>query len=212
MGRARVILQSDFPYNISARCINREWFDLPMPQVWQIFCEELAETEQEHEMKIHSFVLMSNHFHLIASTPKANISKCMHRFMSRSSRRLTRQGNRINETFAGRHFKCILHAHNYYLNAYKYNYRNPVTVGVCKAVEEYPYSTLPMVMGLQPKLIPIEEDLTYNSDPVGTVAWLNQTPDLQKQEAARYGFKRQFFQSKKCRLTNRYILGEYDTL
>lgn len=122
MGRGKAILQSDFPYNISARCINREWFMLPMDKVWAIFCEELTRTHNDHDLVVHCFVLMSNHYHLIASTPKANISQCMHQFMTRSSRRLTRSGNRINETFAGRHYKTILHEPSYYLNAYKYNY------------------------------------------------------------------------------------------
>ena len=105
MPRAKTILQSEFPYNISARCINREWFYISTERVWEIFCEELTRTSNHHELLIHSFVLMSNHFHLIASTPKANISQCMQQFMQRSSRRLTKEGNRINETFAGRHFK-----------------------------------------------------------------------------------------------------------
>ncbi len=77
MPRAHAILQSEFPYNISARCINRDWFQIPMEEVWIIFCEELAETIQKHNLQVHSFVLMSNHFHLIASTPDANISQCI---------------------------------------------------------------------------------------------------------------------------------------
>lgn len=212
MGRAKAILQSDYPYNISARCINRDWFNLPMEKVWNIFCEELSDTVEKHNLKIHSFVLMTNHFHLIASTPDANISQCMHHFVGRSSRRLTRQGNRINETFAGRHYKCILHHHNYYLNAYKYNYRNPISAGICKRVQDYPFSTLPSVTGLSSLLIPLVHDLTYHSDPEGTLRWLNQTPDPIKLEAARFGFKRQYFQSKKCRILNKPILSEKDTL
>jgi putative transposase len=89
MPRAKAILQSEFPYNISARCINQEWFNIPMNVVWEIFCEELTHTSNVHKLIVHSFVLMSNHYHLIASTPEANISQCMQQFNCRTSKKLT---------------------------------------------------------------------------------------------------------------------------
>jgi len=212
MPRAKAILQSEFPYNISARCINREWFNIPMPRVWEIFCRELTHTVEEHKLLVHSFVLMSNHFHLIASTPEANISQCMHQFMTRTSRSLTREGNRINETFAGRHYKCILHHPNYYLNAYKYNYRNPVGAGMCERVEHYPFSTLHGKLKLSKLLIPVCGDDTLISDTVGTLKWLNTAPPPDRLEGVRFGLKHQYFQSKKDKVSNRPLISEYDTL
>lgn len=96
MPRSKAILQSDYPYSITARCINREWFNISMNRVWDIFCDELTHVNQVYNMNIHSFVLMSNHFHLITSTPEANMSQAMQQFMHRSSRALTKEGNRIN--------------------------------------------------------------------------------------------------------------------
>lgn len=212
MGRARVILQSEFPYNVSGRCINREWFHLPMERVWEIFCQELTRTSKENKLQVHSFVLMSNHFHLICSTPHANISRCMHQFMFHVSRRLTREGNRINQTFAGRHFKCILQHHSYFLNAYKYNYRNPVAAGLCERVEDYPYITLYNLVSAQKSPIPLCEDLTFISDPRGTLRWLNTAPDPEKLEGVRYAFKHQFFKSKKDPNTHKPLISEHDTL
>lgn len=212
MPRAKAILQSEFPYNISARCINREWFNIPMDEVWDIFCQELTRTSNEHNLVIHSFVLMSNHYHLIASTPKANISKCMQQFMHRTSKRLTSAGNRINESFAGRHYKCILQHPNYYLNAYKYNYRNPVTAGICKLVEEYPYSSLSGKLKRTPVSIPLCEDTTLSMDPVGTLSWLNTAPSPERLEGFRFGLKHQYFRSKKNRINNRPLITENDIL
>jgi putative transposase len=212
MPRAHAILQSEFPYNLSARCINREWFNIPMPRVWEIFCSELSNTVEKHHLHIHSFVLMSNHFHLIATTPQANISQCMQYFMQRSSRALTNEGNRINETFAGRHYKCILQLPNYYLNTYKYNYRNPVTAGLCENVEDYPFSTLRNIMGLSDTKIPLAKDTTYISDPTGTLAWLNTTPDKIKQEAVRCAVRHPYFKSKKMNRSDRAIIQENDLL
>lgn len=207
-----MIQQSEFPYNISARCINREWFSIPMEDVWGIFSEELTRTCQKHNLQVHSFVLMSNHFHLIASTPEANISQCMFQFVGQSSRRLAKKGNRINETFAGRHYKCILQHPNYFLNAYKYNYRNPVNAGICESVESYHYSTLPAVMKFAQPTIPLLEDITFNSDPEGTLKWLNEAPAPDKLEAVRCGLRHQYFKSKKDRNLNKPILVDHEIL
>ncbi|MEQ1722682.1 MAG: transposase [Pseudobdellovibrio sp.] len=212
MPRLKSILQSEFPYNISARCINRDWFQIPMETVWKIFCEELTFVNKKYNFQIHSFVLMNNHYHLIASTPDANVSQCMQQFMHRTSKRLTRAGNRINQTFAGRHYKCILQHPNYFLNAYKYNYRNPVVAGLSEKVQDYAYSTLCGKLNLSKLLVPICEDITLNFDTVGTLAWLNTAPESNKAEGFRYGTKHQYFKSKKDRMSNRPILTEHDLL
>jgi len=138
-----------------------------MDAVWKVFCDELYMAHITHKLKIHSFVLMSNHYHLIASTPDSNISSCMRQFSSRVSRRLTRMGNRINQTFAGRYFKAILTQPNHFLNVYKYNYRNPVTAGICTQVQDYPYSTLRALLGGAKLEVPIEYDDTLFTNPEG---------------------------------------------
>ena len=212
MPRAKAILQNEFPYSITARCINREWFNLPMIVVWEIFCGELTKVCEKHNLLIHSFVLMSNHFHLIASTPESNISECMQRFMHASSLKLTKQGNRINGTFAGRHYKTILHDYNYYLNAYKYIYQNPIRAGLCKNAEDYEFSTLNSLVGQSEARVPLVRDAEYCSNPIGILRWLNERPQELKVEAVRYALKRQYFKPKKQNNKNKAILGANDLL
>lgn len=212
MPRAKAILQSEFPYNISARCINQEWFLIPMPDVWKIMCEELMYAIKDQNLVVHCFVLMSNHFHLIASTPDSNISSCMHQFMHRSSLRLTRAGNRINQTYSGRHYKCILQHPNYFLNTYKYIYRNPVSAGICERVEEYPYSTLQNLMGVEPIPFPMPEDSIWKSDPKGTLRWLNTAPDKIKLKALRNGLKHPYFKSRLYKDTDISVISKNERI
>lgn len=183
-----------------------------MDTVWKIFCEELKLANEVHNLQIHSFVLMSNHFHLIASTPNANISQAMHQFMRRTSKSLTRVGNRINQTYAGRHYKCILQQYSYYMNAYKYNYRNPVAAGVCHNVEDYPYSTLPMVLGLRPHDFPIVDDILMAENRDGILKWLNTAPDPEKLEAVKLGLRRQFFNAKRSVKSGLQLIEDYERL
>ena len=177
-----------------------------MPVVWEVFCDELAEVNVRCNLQIYSFVLMSNHFHMIASTPDANISRCMHRLMFRTSRRLTQLGNRINQTYAGRHFKTVLQNQFHFHCAYKYNYRNPVTSNICEKVEHYPYSSLQFLIGNQRQKFPTVDDVIYGENPTETLKWLNTAPDPKYVEAVRYALKRPIFESKKDRNTNREIL------
>jgi len=210
MPRAKTILQNEYPYNITTQCINKEWFNLSMDFVWSIFSEELYMVNRLYNLEIHSFVLMNNHFHLIASTPNANIDKCMYYFMKSTSYRITRTGNRINQTYAGRYYKTILQSYNYYLNAYKYNYQNPISAKVVRQVEDYKYSTLNGLLGKSKLVIPIIEDQTLFSSVDKTLLWLNKIISADKKEAIRWGLKRQYFTSKKCRKTNKPILREND--
>ncbi|MCB9024791.1 MAG: barstar family protein [Bdellovibrionaceae bacterium] len=71
--RPKAILQNEFPYHVSARCINKEWFHIPMENVWDIFCRQLTYISWVYDAKVHAFVLKNNHFHLLVSTPRSNL-------------------------------------------------------------------------------------------------------------------------------------------
>jgi REP element-mobilizing transposase RayT len=42
------------------------------------FLEKLREAVNKFNLKIHCYVLMSNHFHFLLETPEGNLSKAMH--------------------------------------------------------------------------------------------------------------------------------------
>ena len=98
------------------------------------------------------------------------------------------------------------------MNSYKYNYRNPVAAGLCSRVEEYQYSSLPMVLNRTQHQFPIVGDTLIQEDPVGIVEWLNTAPDPEKLEAVKMGLRRQLFISKKSKLNNKCILSPGDLL
>lgn len=193
MPRAHTILQSEFPYSVGARCINREWFRIPMKTVWEIMCSHLFFMHHGFGVRIHSFVLMSNHFHLLLTTPNANLSEAMQYFMRNTSRELTRAGNRINQSYGGRYFRCLIEEDHYYLHAYKYFYRNPVVAGLCENVEDYPFSTLSGLLGTNHLLIPLVEDRQLLTDPKATLQWLNTPSNAENWVAVGNSLKRKIF-------------------
>ena len=176
MPRPKTVLQNEFPYHLSARCINREWFQIPIDRVWEIMCSHLFFAHRCFQLQIHQFVLMNNHFHLLATTPNSNIDKVMAFFMKKTSDDLSRDSGRINQTYGGRYHRGVITSHHYYLNAYKYLYRNPVEANLVDKAEKYRYSTLRGLLGFEHLLIPIAEDTTLFSDTEGVLSWINRQP------------------------------------
>jgi putative transposase len=212
MPRPHTILQSDFPYNISARCINRDWFEIPLDEVWTILCEELYMATILHKLRIHSFLLMQNHFHLIAATPLANVSEVMKRFMEVTSKRLGEKSKRVNRIWGARHYKTVLTSHAYYMNAYKYNYFNPVKAGMVDRCEDYRYSTLRGLLGAETLFVPLVEDSLLFSDVEGTLQWLNRHPSQAQLQAIQAALRKAEFKHVKCPGLRKPLLGESDVI
>jgi putative transposase len=173
MPRAKRKISDKYPYHISARCINRDWFKIPIDEVWEIFCDYLYLTKHAFGLEILSFVLMSNHFHMLVRTPKSNLSEAMNYFMREVSKEITRNSDRINQTFGGPYYASCITTNHYYLHAYKYVYRNPVEAGLCNQAEDYPYSTLSGLIGNSKLFIPASKDETLFSDFEGVLKWIN---------------------------------------
>ncbi|OQW54629.1 MAG: hypothetical protein A4S09_05590 [Proteobacteria bacterium SG_bin7] len=155
--------------------------------------EQLFFVHHAYKVKIHAFVLMSNHFHLLISTPEGNLSNAMLWFMRESSRTIIKNSGRINQTYGSRYKGTLITSSQYYLNVYKYVYRNPVTAGICDRVEEYQYSTLSGLIGLCPLLIPVTEDTLLFDDVIKQLNWLNSQPKDGQLEETKRGLRKGVF-------------------
>jgi REP element-mobilizing transposase RayT len=151
-----------------------------MEEVWTVMTEQLHFAHHAFNLRIRSFVLMSNHFHMLVSTPDSNLPQAMAFFMRETSREIIRRAGRINQAWGGPYSGSMLTQNSYFLNAYKYVYRNPVKAGLCRQCEEYPFSTLSGLLGLNRLIVPMEADhLLFDSEMnLDHLTWLNQAdPD-----------------------------------
>jgi putative transposase len=210
MPRSPYIVSNEHPYHVSARCHNKDWFDLPMEKVWQVMSEQLYFAHHAYQLRIHSFVLMNNHFHLLVRTPRANLSEAMSYFMRETSREIARQSGRINQTYGDRYHRTLICSNHYFMHAYKYIYRNPVEAGLTARVENYPHSTLHGLIRGSHCLIPIEEDTLLFAEGRGvsqTLQWLNHSPSLENKEALQKALRlREFRLGKQRRNKKRHVL------
>jgi len=205
MPKKKIVRQSDFPYHISARCNNRDWFSIPLNEVWKIFSDYLYFISFAFEVEIHAFVLMNNHYHLLIKTPQANLGEAMEYFQRETSRRIGFTSQRINHVYGGPYNPTVVTDLQYYINVYKYILRNPVKAGISKKVEAYPYSSLRGLMGFEKLPSPLfaNDDLFQNTEEF--LRWLNTPYDDNVHEVIRKGLRKKEFKIARCEKTGKLI-------
>src|SRR5476649_1819645 len=93
-------------YHVMNRGINRMEIYLN-DEHRKMFTNLLAEISTLFEVKIHSYCLMDNHYHLLLETPHPNLSKAMRHLNGLYTQRFNRLENRDGALFRGR-YKAIL--------------------------------------------------------------------------------------------------------
>lgn len=195
MPRKLETIDSECPYHITARCLNRDWFQIPIDEVWHLMSDYLFLISKHFQIEIHQFVLMQNHFHLVARSPELNLSSAMQYFMNQTSREMNRSSLRINQTYGARFHRSRIENYHYYMNVYKYVYQNPLRAGIIDRAEAYPYSTLNGILGFQKMIIPIVEDaILFNPEfDESSLKWINTLADPEDIDQMRRGLKRSTF-------------------
>lgn len=194
MPRALRISQSDFPYHVTSRTVNKEVFHVDMERLWKFISMRLHFCSFAFEIEIHAFVLMNNHYHLIVRTPKANLSQFMCYFNRELSKELNRTTKRINQTFGSRYYASIVKDPRYYLTLYRYVYRNPVEAKACQKVEDYKFSSLPQVLGKTKLEIPIFDFPIIEGQAMNNLDWLNQDYKNEEKKLIRKSLKKTIFE------------------
>lgn len=142
MPRKKLIRTDQFPYHVCTRSNNKDWFKLSLDRVWEISQQGLAHAHKLYPVEIHAFVLMSNHYHLLISTPRADIDCFMRVFNKYFSDSINAYSGVINHKFGGPYSWSIVSRREYLFNVYRYIFQNPVKAGMTSSCEEYPYSSL----------------------------------------------------------------------
>jgi putative transposase len=198
MPRKPLRLQGTFPYHVTARSNNREWFYLPTSEVWEICSDLWILLSEKYHARVFEFVLMSNHFHLLISTPDGNLDRIMNYFMREFSRTVGAKTGRINHVFGGRYKGSLIEKPYHFAHVYKYTLRNPVVAGIKNKVQDYPFSTFKRELGSELPF-PIEPILSHPlstlipKDPANRTEWLNTKYESEQAELLARALKRTTF-------------------
>jgi len=149
MARLPRLTLPGYPHHIIQRGNNRQAIFASVAD-YQMLLDLLAENAKKFEVAIHAYVLMSNHFHLLA-TPQT--SNGLPQMMQAVGRRYVRHFNdaqkRSGTLWEGRYKSTLIQTDRYLLACMAYIDLNPVRAGLVAQACDYPWSSYGNYAGLR---------------------------------------------------------------
>jgi putative transposase len=141
MARLPRLTLAGYPHHIIQRGNNRQAIFASTAD-YEMLLGLLEESAKKFDVAIHSYVLMSNHFHLLA-TPKGveGIPQMMQAVGRSYVRYFNNRQARTGTLWEGRYKSTLIQAERYLLACMVYIDLNPVRAGIAADPAEYPWSS-----------------------------------------------------------------------
>ncbi|WKD24579.1 transposase [Pseudoalteromonas sp. KG3] len=118
-----------------------------------LYCIEQASLR--FNIEVHSYCLMTNHYHLLIKTPDANLGRAMKHINGLYTQYFNRSHNTDGALFRGRYKAVLVDADNYLLHVSRYIHRNPIETNtpLVEDLAKYKWSSYPAFIkrGATPK-------------------------------------------------------------
>jgi REP element-mobilizing transposase RayT len=114
---------------------------------YEMFLSVLAEAHQRFGVEIHSYCLMTNHYHLLVKTPDANLGRVMRHINGVYTQRHNRMKKTDGSLFRGRYKAICVEEDSYQLQLSRYIHRNPLEAKMVTNLETYPWSSYGFYVG-----------------------------------------------------------------
>ena len=149
MARLPRLTLPDYPHHVIQRGNNRQAI-FNGSDDYLYFLELLHENARKFEVAIHAYVLMANHFHLLA-TPQTDTG--LPQLMQSVGRSYVRYFNdlqgRTGTLWEGRYRSTLIQTDQYLLTCMAYIDLNPVRAGMVSDPKDYPWSSHGHYVGLR---------------------------------------------------------------
>ena len=122
------------------------------------FLEYLEKAHQRFSIIIHTYCLMSNHYHLLVQTPEPNLSVAMQWINVSYATYFNKKRDRQGHLFQGRFKAILIDADEYLTHLSRYIHLNPVRAKMVETPDEYPWSSYPAFIGKPKTLKSFESD------------------------------------------------------
>jgi putative transposase len=123
----------------------------------RFFLTTLADARERTGWKIHAWVLMNNHYHLLIETPHANLVEGMKWLQNAFTRRINTKHQLWGRIFGDRYKSVLVEGEdpNYFTTLLDYIHLNPARAGLVNFAEggrllDYTWSSLAMAYALEP--------------------------------------------------------------
>jgi putative transposase len=114
------------------------------------FLTLVESTLARHGWLCHSYCLMTNHYHLLVETPRANLPAGMRHLNGCYTQYFNRRRERVGHLFQGRYMSVLVEEESGLLPVVRYIARNPVRAGMCNRPEEWRWSSYAATIGEEP--------------------------------------------------------------
>jgi putative transposase len=115
-----------------------------------LFLALLAEEVTRCRWILHDYSLMGNHYHLSIGTPECNLSKGMHRLLSRYAQRFNRRHGRRGHLFQERFKSVLVEEATHATVLTRYIALNAVRAGFCERPEQWRWCSYAARAGYAP--------------------------------------------------------------
>lgn len=115
-----------------------------------MFLSIFAEAVRRFRWIVHSYTLMTNHFHLVLETPEPTLSRGMKWMNGKYAQWFNRRHNRSGHLFQGRFKGFLVEKESYLLALIRYVALNPVRAGMVDRPESYCWSSYRATAGYEP--------------------------------------------------------------
>ncbi len=116
---------------------------------FQLYLSCLAEAFTERGIALHAYVLMTNHVHLLLTSPAPGLlSTAMCQVGRRYVPAFNRRHGRTGTLWEGRFKSCLVDSERYVLTVHRYIELNPVRAAMAETAEVYRWSSAGSSLGL----------------------------------------------------------------
>ena len=114
------------------------------------FLEVLGAVIDRFRWRLHAFVLMENHFHLLVETPLPILGRGMRQTSGVYTQWFNRRHGRVGHLFQGRYKAILVERETHLLELVRYVVLNPVRAKLARTPQEWPWSSYKATAGLEP--------------------------------------------------------------
>jgi len=125
---------------------------------YEAFLDDLQEAVELHEVDVHAFSLLPNHFHLLLQTPRANLSAFMQALQTRYAVYFNLRHGKRGHVFQGPYTGVPVEEDDYLLKLSRYVHLNPVKTrafqgkpmkDILRSLRSYKWSSYRGYIGLE---------------------------------------------------------------
>lgn len=162
MARLPRLTLAAHPHHVIQRGNNRQSICLDRTD-FQTLKDVLAASAQRHQVAVHAFVLMDNHFHLLATPPTDDALPKMMQTLGRSYvRYFNDRHQRTGTLWEGRYKSTLIESERYLLACMAYIDLNPVRAGLVTNAADYAWSSYAHYAGIRADKLLTPHPLVWN--------------------------------------------------